>query len=96
MRPAIRAFWSSYTHHRKLTNPDLLDEYLLRSVRYAAARLVQTAYEQGQTSSLLTGNIVVLLQLAFNILQRPAEAALALLGIPPFSRQASWWQQSNA
>jgi hypothetical protein len=82
MRPAIRAFWVAYTRHRRLSDPTLLDAYLLRSVRYAAARLVQTAYEQGQASALLTGNIVVLLQLAFNILQRPAEAALALLGIP--------------
>ena len=82
MRPAIRAFWVAYTRHRRLSDPGLLDAYLLRSVRYAAARLVQTAYEQGQPSALLTGNIVVLLQLAFNILQRPAEAALALLGIP--------------
>jgi len=60
----------------------MLDTFLIRSVRYAGARLVQTAYEQGQTSSLLTSNIVVLLQLALNILQRPADAAFALLGIP--------------
>lgn len=81
MRPAMRAFWLAYT--TRLGIPaNRLDGVLLRSVRYAGARLIQTAYEQGQTSALLTSNIVVLLQLALNILQRPAEAAIMLLGIP--------------
>lgn len=90
MRPALRAFWTAYAQDRGLADPSLHYEFLLRSVRYAAARLVQTAYEQGQTSALLTGNIVVLLQLAFNILQRPSDAAIALLGIPLSLRRTFW------
>lgn len=81
MRPAIRAFWLEYAA-KSGTPADQLDVLLLRSVRYAGARLLQTAYEQGQVSALLTSNIIVLLQLALNILQRPADAALQLLGIP--------------
>ncbi len=92
MRPAIRAFWSAYVSGSGLTDPGLHDAFLIRSVRYATARLVQTAYEQGQVSALLTGNIVVLLQLAFNILQRPEEASIALLGIPLGTRRMLWQQ----
>jgi len=34
-----------------------------------------------QHSSVLTGNVVCLLQLSFNVLQRPREAAAQLLGL---------------
>lgn len=57
-------------------------ESLLRAVRYGAARLIQTAFEQTQRSAALTGNVVCLLHLSFNILQRPHEAAAQLLGLP--------------
>jgi len=61
---------------------DAANRSLLRSVRYGAARLVQTAFEQMHTSMQLTGNIVCFLQLSLNILQRQEEAAAQLLGIP--------------
>ncbi|MEO8285168.1 MAG: phosphotransferase [Chloroflexota bacterium] len=99
MRPAMRAFWTSYLRHAGLlADPAEANVRLLRSVRYAAARLLQTAYEQGQTSSTLTGNIVVLLQVAFNILQRPAEAAYTLMGILPLQshRHELWRATSEA
>jgi hypothetical protein len=82
MRPAMRAFWLEYIRRMDLSAAGA-DEWLLRSTRYAASRLLQTAYEQGHAANRLTGNIVCLLQLAFNILQRPEEAAFSLLGIPP-------------
>jgi hypothetical protein len=50
-------------------------------VKYAAARLVQTGYEHMQHSSHVTGNIICLLQLSLNIMQRPSEAIAHLLGI---------------
>jgi hypothetical protein len=56
--------------------------WLLRAVKYGAARLVQIGFEQMQTSMQLTGPIVCLLQLSLNILRRPHEAAVYLLGIP--------------
>jgi aminoglycoside phosphotransferase (APT) family kinase protein len=82
MRPAMRAFWLEYIRRMDLS-PAEADEWLLRSTRFAASRLLQTAYEQGHASNRLTGNIVCLLQLAFNILQRPDDACFTLLGIPP-------------
>jgi thiamine kinase-like enzyme len=81
MQPAIRAFWQAYTRRMKL-DPATAEEWLIRSVRYCAARLVQTAYEEGQMGQQVTGNAVCMLQLAYNILLRPQEAALHLLGIP--------------
>lgn len=79
IQPAIRAFWHAYvrrmgfdaaTSHRRLT----------RSVPYAAARLVQTCYESSQTSLHLMGTTRCMLQLSLNVLQRPLEAIVYLLG----------------
>jgi len=81
MQPAIRSFWESYTRQMKL-DAHSSQEWLLRSVRYCAARLVQTAFEQTQVSAHVAGNIVFFLQLSLNILQRPHEAIVHLLGIP--------------
>ncbi|PYQ26415.1 MAG: hypothetical protein DMF56_24350 [Acidobacteria bacterium] len=74
IQPALRAFWRSYAG-------DAADERLLRTVRYAAARLTQAAYEQMQTVSEIGGTAVCALQLGLNILRRPQEAARHLLGI---------------
>jgi hypothetical protein len=81
MQPAISAFWKAYAAGMQLTTEEQ-DKWLLRSVRYAAARLLQTAYEQSALTLRLTGNVICLLQLSLNILQRPADAAASLLGIP--------------
>jgi thiamine kinase-like enzyme len=81
MQPAIRSFWQSYMRQMELDAAES-DEWLLRAVRYAAVRLVQTAFEQMQMSFQLTGNVVCFLQLCLNILQRPEEAITHLLGIP--------------
>jgi thiamine kinase-like enzyme len=81
MQPAIRAAWQAYAQRMEL-DPTTAAQWLLRVVRYAAARLVQTAFERAQTASYLVGNIVGLLQLSFNILRRPHEALVHLLGIP--------------
>jgi hypothetical protein len=81
MHPAIRAFWSAYVRTLGL-GADEAGEALLRSVRYGAGRLLQTAFEQMQSYPRLTGNVVCLLQLSWNILQRPEEASARLLGVP--------------
>jgi hypothetical protein len=81
MQPAIRSFWQSYVRRMELS-PATADEWLLRAVRYGAVRLVQTAIEQTQMSVRLTGNAVCLLQLSLNILLRPREALVDLLGLP--------------
>jgi hypothetical protein len=63
------------------------EAWLLRSVRYAAAWLIQVAYEQSTSITQLSGNTLSLLQLSLNILRRPAEAASSLLGI---QAERSW------
>jgi hypothetical protein len=81
MQPAIHSFWRSYIRGMEL-DAATSDEWLLRAVRYGATRLVQTAYEQMQMSIHLTGNVVCLLQLSLNILLRPQESIVHLLGLP--------------
>lgn len=79
--PANRAFWNAYVEGRGLTRREER-EILRRAVRYSAARLLQSAFEQTQGSHRVTGNVVCLLQVAWNVLDRPAEAATRLLGLP--------------
>ena len=80
MHPALRAFWETYLRTMGL-DAEEADQWLLRSVRYAAARLIQTAFEQMQGSIRMNGNTICFLQLSDNILKRPREAAVHLLGI---------------
>ena len=56
MQPAIRAFWRGYVRGLGL-DPAMLNDWLLRAVRYAAARLLQTAFEQLQTVAYINGNV---------------------------------------
>jgi hypothetical protein len=81
MQPAISAFWQAYVQRMQLDGTTS-SQRLLRAVKYGAARLVQTAFEQMQMSIQLMGNTVCLLQLSLNILRRPQEAIVHLLGIP--------------
>ncbi len=81
MQPAIRSLWVSYVGRMGL-HGSAADQWLLRAVRYSAARLVQTALEQMQVSNAITGNIICVLQLALNIMKRPREASVLLFGIP--------------
>jgi aminoglycoside phosphotransferase (APT) family kinase protein len=81
MQPAIRSFWRCYASELALDAPARGDR-LIRAVRYAGARLVQHAFEEVQHSTRVNAIAVYLLQLAQNVLQRPVEAAVRLLGLP--------------
>jgi len=81
IQPALRCFWQQYIQEMALP-PALVGQWLGRAVRYGAVRLIQTAFEQGQQATQLTSNTLCFLQLAFNMFQRPQEAAVHLLGIP--------------
>jgi aminoglycoside phosphotransferase (APT) family kinase protein len=81
MQPAIRSFWFSYMAERGVA-ADEVTTALVRAVRYSGARLLQTAYEQTQSSQQLHSNVVGILQLAVNVMARPWEACGGLLGIP--------------
>lgn len=75
MKPALRACWTAYAG----ASGD--DPSLVRAVEFAAVRLVQTAYEVSQMQQQLLSPVVLHLQLAHNILDRPQEAAERLLGL---------------
>ena len=78
MKDAVRACWASYLRGggNGSRSPD---ELLPRTVAYAGARLVQTAFEVSQQVQQLTSPVVLHLQLAANVLRRPEAAATQLL-----------------
>ncbi|MBV9928773.1 MAG: phosphotransferase [Acidobacteria bacterium] len=80
MHPALRAFWKTYTETRGL-NAAEARESLERSVSYAAARMIQTAYEYMFQSPQITTSALYLLQLSLNILKNPREATASLLAL---------------
>lgn len=80
IQPAIKSFWSRYVHCVKPDNIDL-QKFLLKSIKYTSARLIQTGYEFSQSKGDLTGHVVCILQLSINIMKRPQEAITSLLGI---------------
>jgi len=78
MQPVIAAFWLGYTAGRQID--DLSARALLeRSMRYGAARMVQTAFELSVHRQQLTSSAVRLLQLSNNILASPLDAVEHLL-----------------
>jgi thiamine kinase-like enzyme len=80
MLPAIHSFWQEYVESQNFdsnTAADLLE----RSIRFGAARMIQTAYEYMQYSNQVTNNAVYLLQVSMNILTNPKEAVSDLLGM---------------
>jgi len=81
MQPAMADCWSAYRKRVDLRRPDGA-LWLSTAVSYAGARLVQTAFEAAQVATRLDSSMVLHLQLASNILSRPREAAVHLLGIP--------------
>lgn len=80
VQPAIRAFWDSYRQNSGVA-PHHSAHYLIRSIEYGAARLVQTAFESLYFSPAMTPHGATLLQLSQNILRSPAEAAAVLFGL---------------
>jgi aminoglycoside phosphotransferase (APT) family kinase protein len=81
VRPAAQALWAAYADGAGLDGPEAR-RFLRRSMRFAAVRLLQTAYEMSQHSVRLNAGVVVLVQAAANILGRPRAAAGDLLGLP--------------
>lgn len=71
--PAVAAFWTAYGGDAVL---------LHRAVRCAGARLVLDALEETQSQSGLDENARATLQLGANVLARPEDAAVHLLGLP--------------
>ena len=80
LQPAARAFWSGYRSTAGL-HEDEAATFLDVAMRFAAGRLVQTAFEYLQMSSHLSTNAVAMVQLAANVMRRPQSAATSLLGL---------------
>jgi hypothetical protein len=77
----LRALWRGYTTAAELST-DEAQRLLVRASGYAAAWLVQSAYEHAQRATALGNHEVMMLQVAANVLADPADAALHLFGIP--------------
>jgi aminoglycoside phosphotransferase (APT) family kinase protein len=84
MRPALRAFWLSYTRRSPAAAPEL-GRLLRRAASCAAARVLTGALERSLSRHRLRGSPRFAVQLSLNILQRPDEAIAQLFGI-----SASW------
>lgn len=84
MFPALRAFWQAYCESTAVL-PVHRYAYLLRCIEYAAARMLQTAYESLYYSPQMHAHGRMLLQVAQNILQAPQQAANSLFGFDPVS-----------
>jgi hypothetical protein len=87
LRPAVRAFWHAYCTSARIASSDV-GSFLLRSLRFAAARLAQGAYELSSSGAEPSNFAVESLQLAANILLDPRDASLHLFGIPVPWRRA--------
>ena len=81
LHPAGRAFWDAYRAAARI-DADAVGTFLLRSLRFAAARMAQGAYELSSTMHHPSNLAVAMLQLAANIMADPRDASLHLFGIP--------------
>lgn len=81
LQPAIAAFWRAYVRTRGLDEGPA-SRLLDRAVRYAAARLVQSAFEHTQDTTRMPARVAYGLQLSRDMLAAPRGAATDLLGIP--------------
>jgi aminoglycoside phosphotransferase (APT) family kinase protein len=80
MQPAIRAFWDAYRQVVQLTAGEGR-RLLVRSAGYAAARMLQTAYEYMYHSPQITTNALALLQVSQNMMVDATGAVGDLLGL---------------
>ena len=80
MQPAIRAFWLAYVRSRNLAGVEQQD-ILHLSMRYAAARMLQTAFEYMVYSPQITTNALSMLQVSLNILSDTQNAVKDLLNL---------------
>ncbi len=80
MKDALRACCEGYAGASDGSRA-LADEPLRRTVAYAGARLIQSAFEASQFDQQLGSAAILHLQLGANLMQRPVEAAEQLLGL---------------
>lgn len=83
LQPSMQALWQAYTDARHPDRPPAETHAdLLLTIRYGAARLVQTAFESVAQSPTPPPQAHMMLRVAQNILHAPKTAARELLGLP--------------
>jgi Ser/Thr protein kinase RdoA (MazF antagonist) len=80
MRPALRAFWTSYARTRAFSDESAKHE-LARSMRFAAARMVWTTIEHRLYTAQLDPTAMALMQVSQNILQDAPRAVAELIDV---------------
>ena len=81
LQSSARSLWRAYRAAAEIP-PAEADAFLLRSVAYSAARLIQSAYELAFEAHQLPAPAVLLLQLGANLVADPASGQVHLYGIP--------------
>jgi aminoglycoside phosphotransferase (APT) family kinase protein len=79
-RPTIRSFWEAYSSRRGLGGEAALS-FLARAAKCTGLRLSQSAYEMCQETMNLSATELYFMQTSWNILKRPVEALVRLLGL---------------
>lgn len=80
IQAVLRAFWQAYVAARGFA-PAQVNGLLERCVAYAAARMVQTAFELLYSMNQLAHHAVLLLQMSLNILNDPVKAQAEVFGL---------------
>jgi serine/threonine protein kinase len=78
IQPALRAFLNAYAQSRGWEP----GEFTARAIRFAGARMLQTAFETLDQAEEMTGEAVRLMQGSLNVFTRPDWAAEQLIGTP--------------
>jgi Phosphotransferase enzyme family len=76
----IRTLWQTYRDAAAIPEKER-KALLLRTIRYGAARMIQTAYETLSFAIHVNSNALYLLQVSMNVLLHPEEATSELFGI---------------
>lgn len=79
MRPALAAFWHEYGIATRLQQ-SLSYFWLLRTIRFCAARLLTAAFEHMFNVGQVTAHIIAMVQMARSIFLDPATAATQMAG----------------
>jgi hypothetical protein len=79
VQPCIDQFWKRYVQQMKL-QPNQQSS-LIKAVKYVAFKLIHACFEMAPAASTLQPMSVKMLQMSFNILRSPENAAIYLFGI---------------
>jgi thiamine kinase-like enzyme len=79
-KPATKHFWESYTKKRGFS-ADESYKALIKSIKYTAARLIQTAFESNVNSPQLLPNSIRMLQLSYHLFENPEKTGEEVLGL---------------